>query len=134
MNMNILLVSLAACSLALTTASCGRPSATQAQANVAAAQASGDKDIAAAQTSADNTATDTRKQMAAAESNASHDTADADWKVMNAESMAANKVALERCESLLGDTRSACKKEADAQLALAKARADAAKAAVYART
>jgi hypothetical protein len=74
---------------------------------------------------------DGRMQMKHTENDVARQAADSALTVALAESEATHKVATELCESRAGDARTQCKDRADAELAVAKERAEAAKLAAY---
>ncbi|MEO7774444.1 MAG: hypothetical protein ABIT36_13100 [Steroidobacteraceae bacterium] len=113
---------LAAFSL-LTLAACNKaedPAKTSA--DVAAAEQKGEERVADAQL-------DAARQMGSADAEALRERADAAEQVTVAEAKANYDVAVEKCEALsnsgTGDARSACKKQAEADYDLVKARAAA---------
>ncbi len=105
------------------------PSPGEAQANIANATAEGQRDIAKAQSKADDKMAVASDDVNAARRDAGQVAATSTRAVRVAEAEAAHKVAIERCESQIGDARAACKNVADTELAAAKARADAAEIA-----
>lgn len=119
---------LASCFLGLAVAGCDQAaSPAETQAAVAKAQVAADQAIAKAQqAAADSTAA---AQTAANQANdeLAHQSAGANQRVSLTEAEAGYKVDVEKCKALTDDQRVACNKQADANVAAA--RADAAAAA-----
>jgi flagellar hook-basal body complex protein FliE len=108
--------------LSLAAAGCERNSSpAETNAAVAKAQASGEKDVAEARHDAINSTMDAQKDANKANEQLAHESAQANRDVALAEADAAYKVAIEKCQSLTGDERIACTKQADANLAAQKA-------------
>lgn len=113
-------------SMLLAVGGCAKETPAETQADVATAQAEGAKSVAEAKTDASDTMADVREDVTKTQTEAAHDAAGAALKVTEAQAEAAHKVSIERCESMSGDARALCKKQADTELeaALARARAD----------
>ena len=126
MNANLIgrTMSVLVISLLLGVAACSRQSSVETQADVSKAQAEGTSDVAKAQTDAVDATADARKDVAEARTDLAHDAASAQEDVDVTSAEAAHKVALARCGGLESSLRNTCEKEADAQLAAAKARAE----------
>lgn len=112
------------CLLSLTTSGCDR-SETQAEtrADVAKAQSEGAKEVAEERREAAESRTDEQKDVNQASAALARETAEGNREVALAEANAAHKVGIEKCEAMTADMRSACKKQADADLDRAKAQA-----------
>ena len=109
-------------------AGCAKETPAETQADVATAQAEGDKAVAEAKADASTTMENAREDVTKTEAEAAHDAAGAALKVTEAEAEATHKVSIERCESMAGDAKANCKKQADTELEAALARAKADKA------
>ncbi len=111
MNRVRLLTALATAALLVGIAGCAKQSPAQTQADVSKAEDVGAESVAAAERDATSTMVNAGKDVAVAKAEAAH------------------KVAIARCEGSSGDVRKACLAQADADLATAKANADATKIA-----
>ena len=99
------------------------------RADVAKAQSEASKDVAEARKDADAKVADASKDRAASQVALGHEVAKTDEDVALTAAKGAHKVATERCEALTGDARSMCKRQADADLDSATARAHQGRAA-----
>ena len=106
---------------------CAKHTPATEQADIAKAQAAGDRNVAAARNTATEQMIDARKELAEKQDDVAHASAVAGRNVTVAEAEATHKVALERCDALSGDEESHCKSLADSELKAAKANADATK-------
>jgi hypothetical protein len=106
-----------------------RESPTENQADVAAARSEASADIAEARKDADANVADASRTQATAQTEVSHEVSKADESVALAEANGVHKVALEKCEAMTGDSRASCKRQADADFEVAKARAHQGRAA-----
>lgn len=106
-----------------------RETAAENQADVAAARSEASEDIAEARKDADANVADASRTQATARTEVSHEVSKAEEDVALAEANGAHKIAIEKCEALTGDARSSCKRQADADLEVAKARAHQGRAA-----
>lgn len=99
------------------------------RADVAAARSEASKDVAEARRDADAKVADASREQSASQASVGHEVAKADENVAIAEAKGAYKVAIEKCDAMTGDARSVCKRQADADLEVAKARAHQGRAA-----
>jgi hypothetical protein len=99
------------------------------RADVAAARSEASKDVAEARKDADAKVADASRTQAADQANVGHEVSKADEDVALAEANGAYKVAIAKCDAMMGDARSTCKRQADADLEVAKARAHQGRAA-----
>jgi len=106
-----------------------RETPAESQADVAAARTEASKDVAEARKDADAKVADASRTQATAQTDVSHEVSKADENVALAEANGAHKVAIEKCEAMTGDARASCKRQADADLEMAKARAHQGRAA-----
>jgi hypothetical protein len=111
--------------LLIAIAGCGKETPAQAQADVTKAEDTGAKDVAAAtQTAADKIA-DANTKLAASEVAVAHTDVEATRNVAFAQAEAVHRVAIARCDDSPADGVKGCKAIADAELAAAKANAQA---------
>jgi hypothetical protein len=101
----------------------------ESQADVAAASSEASEDIAEARKDANADVADASRTQATAQTEVSHEVSKADEAVALAEANGVHKVAIEKCEAMTGDARASCKRQADADLEMAKARAHQGRAA-----
>jgi hypothetical protein len=99
------------------------------RADVAAARSEASKDVAEARKDADEKVTDASRTQAAEQAKFGHEVSKADEDVALAEANGAYKIAIAKCDTMTGDARSTCKRQADADLEVAKARAHQGRAA-----
>ena len=121
-NPNLLTVALLAATIGL--ASCGKQTPAENRTDVATAEAAGARDIAATKAQAADAMAGAQQDLNKTETAVAHEDAAARQNISVAEAEAAYKVAVERCGALAGDEKRLCKKHADAELELAKARAN----------
>lgn len=99
------------------------------QADVAAAQSAASKDVAETRKDADARVAAAAHTEAADQANVGHEVSKADEGIALASANGAYKVALAKCDDLMGDARTGCKQQADADLEVAKGRAHQGRAA-----
>jgi hypothetical protein len=99
------------------------------RADVAAARSEAARDVAEARKDADAKVADASRTQAADQATAGHEVSKADEDVALAEANGAHKIAIAKCEQMTGDARSICRRQADADLEVAKARAHQGRAA-----
>lgn len=116
--------------LSLTAAGCERSaSPAETQAAVANAQVAGAKNVAEANHNATLSTMDAQKDANKANNQLAHESAEAALTVRIAQAEAGYKIAIEKCGSVTGDDRVACKKQADADVATARSDAKSAERA-----
>ena len=125
-NQTLLTVLMLSATLGL--ASCGKETPSETRADVASAEAAGAKDVAATKEKAAETMASAQNDLTKTQTEVAHEDAAARHSVSLAEAEAAHKTAIERCGADTGDARQLCKKHADAEFELAKARSNLVKA------
>lgn len=101
----------------------------ETQNDVSNAQISASKDIDAARADANAKVASATTDVNASQAALDHETALADQNVAMTAAKGAHQVALAKCDALSGDDRTVCKRQADADLASAEARAGQQRAA-----
>lgn len=96
----------------------------ETQADVSRAKADGIEDVAKEQQDAAETTMEAQRDVNKAAIELEHESVEGRRAVALAEAEAAHKVSIEKCEAMTGGARSDCKKQADADLAAAKAVAE----------
>ncbi len=115
-----------ACLLSMAIAGCEKSaSPAETDAAIAKAQVAGDKSVAEARDAATSSTVDAQKDANRANDELAHKSAEANRHISVAEADAQYKVDIEKCKVLNGDERVACNKQADANVAAAKADATA---------
>ncbi len=128
---NLSLSLAAACLLSMAIAGCERTaSPAETDAAIAKAQMAGDKSVAEARHAATDSTVGAQKDANRANDELAHKSAEANHSVSVAEAESVYKVDIEKCKVLNGDVRVACNKQADANVAAAKADATASARAV----
>ena len=123
---NVSLSLLAACLLGMTIAGCDKTaSPAETDAAIAKAQVAGEKSVAEARQAAIDSTTGAQTDANKANDELAHKSAVATKRVSVAEAEAGYKVDIEKCKALSDDERVACNKQADANVAAAKADATA---------
>lgn len=123
-SVSLLLVT--ACLLSMAIAGCEKSaSPAETDAAIAKARVAGDKSVAEARNAATSSTVDAQKDANRANDELAHKSAEANRHVSVAEADAQYKVDIEKCKVLTGDQRVACDKQADANVAAAKADATA---------
>jgi hypothetical protein len=118
----------AACfGILLGAAGCAQQSPAQTQVDVNRAATQGAKDVAAARQQADSRVEDAQRDLTRKEDEVTRAAAAGDRSLTIAQSEAAHRVALQRCDFQTGDARTICKNQADEALSAAKASVEASK-------
>ena len=107
------LLPLATLLLVASLAGCAKQTASETQADMAKAQASGDKSVADARSTASEQMIDARKALADKQEDVAHAGAIAGRNVTVAEAEATHKVSMERCDGMSGNEKSRCVTLAD---------------------
>ena len=103
--------------------------AADSQADVAKVQADASKDVAAERKDADAKVAEAARDESSSQASLDHEVAKGNEGVAITAANGAYKVAMEKCEAMSGDAHALCKRQADADLDSAKARAHQGRAA-----